>query len=112
MENKIENIFAKASRKDKFLTEEKRQLDGAKKFKRKALGFFKYKTTKTLDEMAELLYQTGIASSLEEGRIITPSLIDQEIKYSSLNYIEFEEVKDRKGNTKYLIRCATSSMLF
>jgi len=53
----------------------------AKAFKRKVLGLFGQSAVKTLDETARALYQTGIVSSVEEGRKIIPHLSKSELIY-------------------------------
>ncbi len=99
----IENIIARAARKDKFLTKEKRKREGARILKRRLLGLCGWKSTKTLEEMAQVLHSTGIASSLEEGRVIVPSLVGKGIVYGCGVYIKFEEVEDGEGNKRYRI---------
>ena len=116
----LENLFAKASRLDKskqgYLTEdqwdERIKLDGAKRFKRRAMGLCRLSSIKSLEEMAQLLYQTGIASSVEEGREITPSLEGKFVKYADsgildinlilpLGYLGFKAVINSENQRKY-----------
>jgi len=99
----IGELFAKASRSNKFLTPRERWFDGAKRFKRKALGLFRMKTVKSLEEMAHLLYETSIASSIEEGRKIVPSLNGARIAYGDCEEIAIEEIKNISGEKKYRI---------
>jgi len=77
----------------------------AKIFKRKALGFFGFQSIKTLDEMAQLLYNAGVVSSLDEGKEITPLIKDGSVIYGSFLFkeLDFATLKDGKGNTKYKI---------
>lgn len=96
----LANLFAKAARKDKFMTEEERQRNGARIFKKQILGRFGNRAVKTLDEMAQLLYDTGIVSSLKEGRELTPSIMGGRVIYGSGDIV-FEEVRDEKGNIRY-----------
>ena len=107
----LENLFAKASRIDKakagYHTPEEWngmiKLDGAKRFKRRALGLCGWTSVRNLDEMAQLLYSTGVVSSLDEGREITPSLVGREVSYGLYKSIGFSEVENSKGEKKYRI---------
>ncbi|MEK6872780.1 MAG: hypothetical protein AABW90_02085 [Nanoarchaeota archaeon] len=110
-EIELKNLFMKAARTDRFLTEDERQIDGALIFKRKALGLCGNQSIKTLDEMAQLLCDTRIASSVKEGRELTPSLIDITLKYSIFKYITIDEVRDGKDNIRYQIKVYTSNFL-
>ena len=104
MENEeLKYLFAKAARADRFMSVDERQMEGARKFKRKALGFWGSPSIKTLDEMAQLFYDTKIVSSVEEGRKLTPSIIGKKVKYSLDSNITFNEVIDGKGNIRYEI---------
>jgi len=110
----IEELFARASRLGELegyhtnleLVEwnRQRELNGARVFKRKALGFCGKSSIKTLDEMAELLCKTNIVSSVQEGRKLVPSLKGNRVPYVYTGmalderYIVFTEVKDSKGN--------------
>jgi len=102
-QNEIANVIARATRRGKFLTEEERQVEGARIFKRKVLGLCGSQSVKTLDEMAQTLYATGIASSVEEGREITPSLMGGRVSYSLCKEIAFDEVTNGEGDKKYRI---------
>jgi hypothetical protein len=102
-QNEIANIIARATRKDMFLTEEERRIKGARTFKRKVLGLCGSQSIKTLNEMAQTLYSTGIASSVEEGREITPLLMGGRVSFGLSKEIAFDEVIDGKGNKKYRI---------
>ena len=107
----LEVLLARASRLDEnkmgYLTKEEREkkirINGAKTFKRKSVGWFGRETVKTLDEMAQLLYSTGVVSSLDEGRKITPSLVGGEVRYGLCNTIVFNEVENVQGEKRYRI---------
>ena len=112
----IEDIFAKASRLDESkkgsLTEkewnQERRLNGAKRFKRKALGLCGSSSVKSLEEMARLLYETGVVSSVKEGQELTPTLVGKSITYSDSTYIlkvelGFEEIKNSKDQRAYRV---------
>ncbi len=125
-QDEIECVIAKAAgdrfltRKereigDRFLTRKEREMEGARILKRKLsegtrilkrklLGLCGSQSIKTLEEIAQVLHSTGIASSLEEGKSIVPSLVGKRINYGKgLAAIEFEEVEDGKGNKKYRV---------
>ena len=123
----LENLLAKASKIKKpeynYDTPEldfKRKCDGAKRFKRKAIGFRKSIAVKSLDEMAQILYDLKIVSSIEEGRKITPDIFSVEkherypvfINYDeSLCYsLRFETVQDEEGKEAYKIRAYTFNL--
>ena len=110
----IEEIFAgvtqkEVSKKGHYTAEEWEEIkstEGAKRFKNKALGFFKFSAIKTLDEMARLLYETGVVPSSEEGKKLTPKLDGKSIRYSDMPFWEelgFEKVTDRHGKEAYKI---------
>ena len=101
-QDEIVSVIAQAVRKDKFLTKGERELQGAKILKRKLLGICGWKSTKTLEEIAQVLHSTGIASSLEEGRGIVPLLVGREISYGGGD-LKFKEVEDVEGNKRYRI---------
>ncbi len=104
MENEeLNQLFAKAARADIFMSVDERQMAGAMKFKREALGFCRSQSIKTLDEMAQLFYNTNIVSSVEEGKKIIPLIIGKTVKYSLDDNITFNELTDGKGNIKYRI---------
>jgi len=128
-EKEISDIFAKASkliyknegfhtreewtkRKEKF--EELRGIDGAKVFKRRALGLCGEKSVKSLDEIAMILSEIGVTSSLEEGRLLVPSLVNLNIKYweiisypnrpTSRKSIVLEKVFNESNQENYRIK--------
>ncbi len=113
-EYELAHIVAQIAGKDKdqFSTKKEKRLErenkGAKVIKRKLLGICGWESIKTLEEIAQALHSTRIASSLEEGRAIVPLLVREKIRYSScawLNdwYLVFEEVEDREGNKRYRV---------
>jgi hypothetical protein len=57
---------------------------------------------KTPDEMAQILYQTGISPSVEEGRKLMPTLVGEEV-HSNYAGIRFEEVTNPQGEKNYRI---------
>jgi len=99
---KIANILARATRKGRFLTEAERRSEGAETFKRKVLGLCGSQSVKTLDEMAQTLYATGVASSIEEGREIVPTLIGT-VRYNKWKGLSFDEVTDGEGSKRYRV---------
>ncbi len=113
-QSEIEELFARASGKDEnmqgystqqdrvYYTSERR-MDGAKKFKRKALGLCGNSTVKTLDEMAALLYKTNIVDSIDEGKNLVPSLVGRKVMYGLLRKIGFDEVENPTGQKAYKI---------
>ena len=62
-----------------------------RQFKRKALGPFRKKTIKTLNEMAQLLCSAEIVSSIKEGKEIAPLLVTEiaVIKYETYKALSF-----------------------
>ncbi|MAG47633.1 hypothetical protein CL617_03430 [archaeon] len=75
---------------------------GAKIFKKKAFGFSwhtfrehhgKY-VVKTLNQMAQLFYDTGIASSIEEVKEIMPYLMGKEVMTHACEDLKFEEIRE------------------
>ncbi len=109
-DEKIAKLFAKASKADKtkfgYITSEelerKLKLDGAKTFKRKALGFCGFKTVKSLEQLGRLLYETGIVNSVEEGKGLVPSLVGKSIPYNC-RAVAFDEVFNSKHEKAYKI---------
>jgi|TARA_Y100000310_G_scaffold344913_1_gene460475 hypothetical protein len=82
-----------------------RRMDGARIFKKKALGLWGYiegfRVDRTVEEMMDLLIKTGITTSIEEGRRIVPQLYGTYMQYSEGNpnmkdtgdYLFFERVE-------------------
>jgi hypothetical protein len=109
---KILGLFAKAGRINKrYKTYEDSFEDlsenGAKKVKRKLLGFCGHGAIKSLDEIARVLSETGVAQTSEEAREIVPQLAElgkvysYAIRYGPLNYLKFTEIKNKPGEVKY-----------
>jgi len=106
-QRELEILFARAFTKENvFLNLEERQIIGARIFKRKALGLCGYQVIKTLDEMAQLLCDTSIVSSIDEGKTLTPLIMGGKVSYVSGGGrgLVFDQVKDGKGNIGYSIR--------
>jgi hypothetical protein len=118
--------FSKASdiNEDKsvfYTTEEwnsMRRQDGAKIFINKVfglrgrLGLSSFgSTTKPIDELAEIMYSLGMASSYDEGKRITQSLDGIKAHTGELygEYIHFTKVVNSRGNHAYRCGIAYSS---
>ncbi len=111
----LENLFGKAATKtvaQDFYGSERERLEikaryGARRFRRKALGLWRSHARKTLDEFAEILVNTQIASSLSEAREIVPKIVKANSLYGIFlgqeKSLAFKEVKDEKGNIEYEI---------
>ena len=109
----LENLLAKASKiKTGYYTSKERdsmrKLDGAKRFKRKALGLCRRSVVRSLDEIAQLLHKTRMVSSVEEGRKITPDIfnVNEVIRYGSYlnsSFLTFDKVQNAKGKEAYKI---------
>ena len=103
-------LFAKASKLDKdiYQTPEDwgsmRQMNGVKRFKRRVLGLCGRQSVKSLDEMAQILHQIGIASSEEEGRTIVPTLDGAKLSYTADKEISIAEVENVHGQKAYRIK--------
>jgi len=108
---KLEALFANAAKinqsKDVFFTpkewDSKREYNGVKRFKRAALGLCGDSTVKTLDQMAQLLYKTGVVSSIKEGEEIVPNLVGKSFYYCDYRSIEFSQVENATGQKAYKI---------
>ena len=90
--------------------------DNALEFKRKALGSRGTRVIKTLDEVAQLLYETGVVPSLDDGRKAAPLFDGKTFYYRRDNSsphiqgeISFGKVKDVNEQIHYLI---TATSLF
>ncbi len=111
---RIRALFAKASRirkNESFKSDERqyiglenrREDDGIKRFKRRALGLCGRKTTKSLDEIAQILVDIGIVSSMQEGKDLVPSLSGLRLEYGNefftlCNYIDILPKLNSSGN--------------
>ena len=114
-QSEIEELFARASRmpkdrpgystkSDREYLASQRKDDGIKTFKRRALGLCGSNTVKNLDEMAQLLYETNIVDSIDEGRKLIPSLVGKVMQYSyGRKAIRFDEVENTSGQRAYRI---------
>ena len=75
-----------------------------KRFKRRALGMFRWSTEIRLEEVAQLLYQTGIASSVSRGREIAPGLAGKRVSYGFCKELDFDIVRYGSGSVSFRIR--------
>lgn len=118
-------IFAKGDRADRytgFRTEEEwayvKRYDAINRFKSKVFprkGFLGLRTAvsslKSLDEVAQLLHETGVASSIDEGREIAPTLSGGLACYndnSYYRYLKFDRVKNENGQEAFRISDVSS----
>lgn len=99
----IDNLMGRAVAGRKFLNDAEKRWEGIKIFKRKALGICGRQSVKTLDEMAKLLYDTKIASSIEEGKELTPKIVGGRARYGFLKDIAFDDNIDEAGDKRYKI---------
>jgi hypothetical protein len=111
----LRKLFAKAGRaNEKYRTEELQfdylSRDGAQRFKRKALGLCGYSTLKSIDEVANILVETGIVPSTDEGRKIIPEIVQASqlaphaiLRKDICSYLSFEQVQNKHGDTRYKI---------
>jgi len=83
--------------------EELKVIEGAKKFKRMALGRFRKEAVKSRDEMMNLLYKTGISSSEYESGKILENIAGCRVKYSHSNALCIEQVNGREKEKDYHI---------
>ncbi|HLC31868.1 MAG TPA: hypothetical protein VJK51_04315 [Candidatus Nanoarchaeia archaeon] len=81
--------------------------DNTKKLKRLALGLCGIEAIKSLDEMARLLQQTGVVSSIEEGRKQVPKLVGGCSYYKNRTFLTFDEVFNKEGDIKYRVKVET-----
>jgi len=111
----LRELFAKAGKPDKKYRTEEEQLDylsrdGAARFARKALGIWKGRTVKKLDEIAQLLIETGIVLDMEKARQTVPKIVEANKLHShAINrrklctYLNFKEVKGPSQDVMYRI---------
>ncbi len=97
MGQEVANFFARASESGDDVTK------GAKNFKRKVLGLCGTTSVKSLDEIIRILCDSNITSSIEEARVLLPSLIDKRIRYSREKEIAFSDEGRIKGIQSYQI---------
>jgi len=57
---------------------EKKEQSGIKYFKRKVLGFCGWKTTKSIEELAEIFHNLGMVENIAAGKKIIPKLYGKE----------------------------------
>jgi len=74
---RLANLFARASK-----SETRREFDGAKQFKRRTLGFCGEDTILNLSQIAVILYKTGMADSVNEGKRIFENIVDDALEES------------------------------
>jgi len=82
---------------------------GERKLKQKVgMGFFNRKITKSLDELADGLYELGGVSSVKEGRQIIPLIVNTKVdigmKVLNCKYLIIEEITNLSGQKSYQIR--------
>lgn len=114
----LADLFAKAAKPDKKYRNQDEQTrysreNGAQRFKRRVLGLCGHVAVKSLDQVAQLLVDTGIISSLDEARETVPKIVRaNKLNHMAISrgdgllgdkYLRFEEVKDQKGNVMYRI---------
>ncbi|MEK6840603.1 MAG: hypothetical protein AABX79_01490 [Nanoarchaeota archaeon] len=79
--------------------------------KRLGLGFFKRSTAITIDELAEMLFQEGIVSSIDEGKEVLPRFRGERVPVRTLlggpDMIAFEKPSDfeRGSNSNGNLYC-------
>ena len=79
---------------------------GAKKFKRKVLGFSGTIVIKNLEDLAKDLFEVGAVESLEEGKVLVPYLDGAEVEYSTFimsKRMKFNKVTNQQGEEKYKV---------
>jgi len=101
-------LFAKAKEsqiknKGDYRIQEDWEKNGVKTFKRKVLGLCGRTCIKSLDGIAQTLYETGIASSLNEGKEIAPSLSGHSFYYGGSHFLKFDKVVNSKDEEAYRI---------
>ena len=60
------------------------EIRGAKILKRKVMGLCGSNATRSLDELASIVYKLGGCDSVEEAKDMIPKLYDKDISYTSL----------------------------
>lgn len=74
-----------------------KEMTGAKKLKEALFGFGGKKKIKSLDEMAEILVDCGVCTSLEDGKKMIPQFYGQNISYGK-GHMSFERVEGVRGD--------------
>ena len=106
--NWLRNVFAQGGRVyPEHMTHhehtERLSSDGAKRFKRKALGVCGHERVVSLDDFAEILVNAEIASSIEEAKSLVPGIVEAYvIKYNGQS-LTFVGVSNLVGDTRYKI---------
>ncbi len=110
----LQNLFAKAGKRDgNYRGNDVEKLNylcerGAQTFKRKALGLCGRSSVKSLDHIAQIFVDIGIAETIDEGKETIPMIIEAlansnfyAINRGGTRYITFEET-DRKDMVKII----------
>ena len=122
MDDKRYNVLSQAARKDRFFTEAEKVQNGALRIKEEIFGRWGLEglnfgafifggphriTFRTLDQMAQTLYNLGAASSMEEGKEIMPLFMREnngkKIEYDYGKAICITELTNGGGAKKYKI---------
>ncbi len=120
MESDIREYLARAAKPDGKCRTEEEQLrflsqKGAKILKRKLLGLCGTKAIKSLEEIASVLLETGVAYTVAEARELVPALTKSRSihyggsPYKGIHFLTFYEVKTCEGNTKYKVSAWTDN---
>ena len=99
----MNGLLRMASRKSGSLNKDEQQRDGAKRLKRRALGFCGWSSRKTLSEMAKILYDVGMVSSVEKGMEIVPNFNGLNMDYSHCFGLSINRVSDNLENEVYRV---------
>lgn len=83
--------------------------DGVRRFKRKVLGLCGDETIKSLEEMAQALYDINAVSSIVEGKKIARQLAGTEPAYGD-SYLEIVKVQNLRQQEGYRIRRKLNSL--
>ncbi len=101
----LTGILAEGARSkgEKFRTLEEWKSMGLMKFKRRVLGLCGQKTTKSIDELANILYELGAVKSLNDGRELVPKLYGVTLNYGG-GYLTFMAVQNSRGEAAIRIK--------
>ncbi len=113
----IIDLFIKASRLTdddlmglSYTNARKRKLrEAGIRFKRKAVGFCGKETLKTLEELSQVVYDTGLASSEHEARELIQHFLWHRIVYDYNAALKLSSTRDSSGNRVYRVRKLTWS---
>ena len=83
--------------------DERRRLDGVKKFKRRVLGFCGTQSVKTFDQLDGVLQSLHLSTTRSESEQIIGELTETRLYIDPHNYLTFSEVRDARGNPFYRI---------